>query len=115
MRRSNVALRLQPSLLEEARNVAQSEGITLNQLINVAVAEKLSVRRTDEYFRAMAAKANAKKALKLLSRAGTGNPPVKGDEFLPGDNPSKRRSLSENHATQQPRHVASRSRGLPSR
>ena len=54
MRRSNVALRLQPSLLEEARNVAASEGIALNQLINVAVAEKLSVLRTDEYFRQMA-------------------------------------------------------------
>ena len=38
MRRSNVALRLQPSLLEEARKVAQSEGVAVNQLINVAVA-----------------------------------------------------------------------------
>ena len=42
MRRSNVALRLQPSLLDEARRVAESEGVALNQLINVAVAEKLS-------------------------------------------------------------------------
>src|SRR2546425_5355132 len=39
MRRSNVALRLQTSLLEEARRVANSEGVALNQLINVAVAE----------------------------------------------------------------------------
>jgi predicted HicB family RNase H-like nuclease len=51
MRRSNVALRLQPSLLEEARKVAQSEGVAVNQLINVAVAEKLSALRTDDYFR----------------------------------------------------------------
>jgi predicted HicB family RNase H-like nuclease len=56
MRKSNVALRLQPSLLEEARKVAKGEGIALNQLINVAVAEKLSVMRTDEYFREMAAR-----------------------------------------------------------
>ena len=42
MRRSNVALRLQTSLLDEARRVAESEGVALNQLINVAVAEKLS-------------------------------------------------------------------------
>src|SRR5438094_9371322 len=40
MRRSNVALRLQTSLLEEAKRVAESEGAALNQLINVAVAEK---------------------------------------------------------------------------
>ena len=41
MRKSNFALRLQPSLLDEARKVAETEGVALNQLINVAVAEKL--------------------------------------------------------------------------
>ena len=55
MRRSNVALRLQPSLLDEARRIAESEGVALNQLINVAVAEKLSALRTDDYFRERAA------------------------------------------------------------
>ena len=40
MRRSNFALRLQPSLLEELRKAAEAEGVALNQLINVAVAEK---------------------------------------------------------------------------
>ncbi|WP_210324993.1 hypothetical protein [Mesorhizobium silamurunense] len=44
------ALRLQPSLLDEARKVAESEGVPLNQLINVAVAEKLSALRTESYF-----------------------------------------------------------------
>ena len=48
MRKSNVALRLQPSLLVEARRVSESEGVALNQLINVAVAEKLSALRTEE-------------------------------------------------------------------
>ena len=81
MRRSNVALRLQPSLLEEARKVAQSEGVAVNQLINVAVAEKLSALRTDDYFRQMAANGDVKKALKILSRAGVGNPPMAGDEL----------------------------------
>jgi hypothetical protein len=42
MRKSNFALRLQPSLLDEARNLAEAEGVALNQPINVAVAEKLS-------------------------------------------------------------------------
>ena len=42
MRKSNFALRLQPSLLEEAGTVAETEVEALNQLINVAVAEKLS-------------------------------------------------------------------------
>jgi hypothetical protein len=80
MRRSNVALRLQPSLLVEARRVAESEGAALNQLINVAVAEKLSALRTEDYFRERAARADIKKAKSVLKRAGRGKPPVPGDE-----------------------------------
>lgn len=60
MRRSNVALRLQMSLLDEARRVAEDEGVALNQLINVAVAEKLSALRTEDYFRERAARASIK-------------------------------------------------------
>ena len=46
MRRSNFALRLQPSLLEELRKAAELEGVVLNKLINVAVAEKVFALRT---------------------------------------------------------------------
>ena len=83
MRKSNFALRLQPSLLEEARKLAESEGVALNQLINVAVAEKLSALRTENYFSQRAVRANLPKALKILKRAGTANPPVTGDELSP--------------------------------
>lgn len=81
MRRSNVALRLQESLLEEARRGAASEGVALNQLINVAVAEKLSALRTDDYFRERAGRANISKAKRQLKRAGKNKPPVPGDEL----------------------------------
>ncbi len=84
MRRSNFALRLQPSLLEEARKVAEREGVALNQFINVAVAEKLSALRTESYFRERAARADVPRALEILSRAGAGNPPLPGDELPPG-------------------------------
>ncbi|HEV2687785.1 MAG TPA: hypothetical protein VGV35_04500 [Bryobacteraceae bacterium] len=80
MRRSNVALRLQPSLLNEARRVSESEGVALNQLINVAVAEKLSALRTEEYFRERAGRGNIEKAKRILKRAGKGKPPMPGDE-----------------------------------
>lgn len=80
MRKSNFALRLQPSLLEEARNVAKSEGVALNQLINVAVAEKLSALRTESYFAERAERADIARALAILKRAGAGNPPMEGDE-----------------------------------
>jgi hypothetical protein len=46
MKKSNFALRLQPSLMEEAKKVAKAEGVAVNQLINVAVAEKVSALRT---------------------------------------------------------------------
>ena len=81
MRKSNFALRLQPSLLEEARRLAETEGVALNQFINVAVAEKLSALRTEKYFAERAARANIPKALGILERAGVGNPPMKGDRL----------------------------------
>jgi len=79
MRKSNFALRLQPSLLDEARKLAQEEGVALNQLINVAVAEKLSALRTESYIAERAARADLPKALSILKRAGVGRAPVKGD------------------------------------
>jgi hypothetical protein len=83
MRKSNVALRLQPSLLEEARKLSEKEGVALNQFINVAVAEKLSALRVEAYFREMAQKADVAKALKILSRADPGKAPMPGDELEP--------------------------------
>ncbi|MBV8799196.1 MAG: toxin-antitoxin system HicB family antitoxin [Alphaproteobacteria bacterium] len=81
MRKSNFALRLQPSLLEEARKLAAAEGVALNQLINVAVAEKISALRTEDYIAKRAARANIPKALAILARAGTSSPAGKGDEL----------------------------------
>lgn len=80
MRRSNVALRLQTSILEEARRVSETEGVALNQFINVAVAEKLSALRTEDYFRQRGQRGDVARAKRALKRAGRGNPPVAGDE-----------------------------------
>lgn len=80
MRKSNFALRLQPALLDEARKLAESEGVALNQLINVAVAEKLSALRTETYFAERAARADIAQALTILGKAGAGKAPVAGDE-----------------------------------
>ena len=79
MRKSNFALRLQPSLLDEARKLAEEEGVALNQFINVAVAEKLSALRTERTIAQRAARADIPKALRILRRAGAGRPPMKGD------------------------------------
>ena len=85
MRKSNIALRLAPSLMAEARKLADREGVALNQLINVAVAEKISTLRTAEYFRERAGRANRRETLRILAHAGKGNPPQEGDELPPSE------------------------------
>jgi hypothetical protein len=47
MRASNFALRQQPSLLEELRAMSELEGVAVNQLINVAIAEKLAQKAVE--------------------------------------------------------------------
>lgn len=84
MRRSNFALRVPPTLLDEARKAAESEGVALNQLITLALAEKISAMRMEEYFEERARRANPIKFKEVLSRLGRGNPPVEGDE-IPAD------------------------------
>src|SRR5438034_7336260 len=81
MRRSNFALRVPPTLLAEARKAAESEGVALNQLITLALAEKVSAMRTEEYFEERARRANPAKVTRILARVGKGNPPIEGDEL----------------------------------
>lgn len=91
MRKSNFALRLQPSLLEEARRAAEAEGVALNQLINVAVAEKVAALRTRAYFEERAGRVNLVAAMDILSRAGRGVPPIAGDELDPRERTDARK------------------------
>ena len=83
VRKSHFALRLQPSLLDEARRLAEQEGVPLNQWINVAVAEKISAMRTASYFEGRRRRTDVAGALEILKRAGQGNPPLPGDELPP--------------------------------
>lgn len=77
--KANYALRLQPSLKNAAERLAAAEGTSLNQFINVAVAEKLSALETEEFFRARAARGDRQAFLKFLDEAGNAAP-VEGDE-----------------------------------
>jgi uncharacterized protein (DUF1778 family) len=78
--KANYALRLQPSLKAAAERVAMAEGASLNQFINVAVAEKLSALETEEFFRARAARGKREAFLGFLDGAGD-EPPGAGDEL----------------------------------
>src|ERR1700722_20157431 len=102
MRSSNFALRLQPSLMEEARKTAESEGVALNQLINVAVAEKISALRTAEYFQERGSRSNRAETLRILQMAGRNNPPVEGDEL-----PKNWKGLGRSKAKRKPGQMGS--------
>jgi hypothetical protein len=80
MTQANYALRLQASIKAEAERLAKAEGTTLNQFINVAVAEKIAALRTADFFRKRARRANVEAALTLLDRLGNDEPPQAGDE-----------------------------------
>jgi hypothetical protein len=72
--RGNFTLQLKLSLFDEARQAAEAEGVSLNRLVNVAVGEKLSVLRTENYFAERAGRASVPKALYIRKRAGVGHP-----------------------------------------
>ena len=89
MRQANYSLRLQAALKAEAERLAKQEGTTLNQFINVAVAEKISALRTADYFRERAARANLAEAEQLLESFGSDEPPREGDELAPARVPAR--------------------------
>lgn len=78
MTKANYSLRLQPSLKMAAEKFAQTEGTSLNQFINVAVAEKLSALDTERFFKDRAKGASRADFLAFLDGAGDAVP-VEGD------------------------------------
>jgi hypothetical protein len=66
--------------MDDLHIVVEQEGTTLNQFINVAVAEKLAALRTERSFQERAARANREDFLAILELAGTGSV-VEGDEL----------------------------------
>jgi hypothetical protein len=67
--------------LAEARKAVESDGVALNQQITLALAEKVSTIRTDEYFEERARRADPAKVSGILARVGKGNPPIEGDDL----------------------------------
>jgi hypothetical protein len=70
MTKANYSLRLQPSLKIAAEKFALTEGTSLNQFINVAVAEKLSALDTERFFKDRAKGASRDDFLAFLDGAG---------------------------------------------
>ncbi len=73
-------LRLPRSIKAAAENLARAEGISMNQFIATAVAEKLSVLSTADYFIQRAKRAKPDAIDRILNRSGD-EPPRAGDEL----------------------------------
>jgi len=65
---SALSLRLPKSLHEQLREVAQEEGISINQFIMLAVAEKVASISAIEYLEKRAKRGSREKFLEILSK-----------------------------------------------
>ena len=78
-------LRLMPSVRKNAEVFSNKEGVSLNQFINVAVAEKLAHLEHEQWIqkRKKPSKALTERALQILNRANSADPEP-GDELPSG-------------------------------
>ena len=72
---SSISLRLPESLHERVREIAAKEGISINQLITTALAEKLSALLTSEYLAERAARGSRRKFERVLRKVRGAEPP----------------------------------------
>ncbi|MEO8030575.1 MAG: toxin-antitoxin system HicB family antitoxin [Gemmatimonadota bacterium] len=84
---SALSLRLPNSLHIRARELAEREGISLNQFVSTAVAEKLSALLTEEYLASRAQRGSRRAYLKALGKAPDVTPAP--DDVLPTDGRSR--------------------------
>lgn len=71
---STLSLRLPNSLHEHVRELAKKEGISINQFISTAVAEKLSALLTEEYLRERAERGSRDAYLRVLAKVPDEDP-----------------------------------------
>ena len=77
---STMSVRLPESLHEKARELAKREGVSINQLVTTALAEKLSALLTEEYLEERARRGSREGFEKALSKVQDREPDP-GDEL----------------------------------
>ncbi len=71
---STISLRLPDSLHKAARKLAAQEHISINQLITLALAEKISALMTEEYLGERAAHADREKFAAAMDKVADAEP-----------------------------------------
>jgi hypothetical protein len=80
---ATLSLRLPESVHEKLAELAKKEGVSLNQLLSSAAAEKLAALMTEEYLADRAKRASRAKLNAVLAKVPKG-PPASGDELPAG-------------------------------
>jgi hypothetical protein len=71
---STLSLRLPNSLHEEVKKLARREGISINQLVSTAVAEKLAALMTEEHLEKRAKRGSKTRFRRVLRKVATVEP-----------------------------------------
>ncbi len=79
---STLSLRLPESLHELARELAKQEDISVNQLITLALAEKISALKTEEFFEERAKRGSRARFERAMAKVAKVEPP--SEDRLPG-------------------------------
>ncbi len=77
---STMSLRLPESLHQKVREMAEKEGVSINQLITTALAEKLSAQMTVEYLEERARRGERTSFDRVLGKVKD-RVPDEGDEW----------------------------------
>lgn len=73
---STISLRLPDSLHARVRELARKENVSINQVITLALAEKLSALMTEEYLGTRAKRGDRRRFQRALAKVANSEPPV---------------------------------------
>ncbi len=71
---SAISVRLPDSLHKRVKEVAQRDKVSINQMITLAIAEKLSALETEDYLGARAKRASKSRFQKALKKVSSSSP-----------------------------------------
>jgi hypothetical protein len=74
---SALSLRIPKSMHEQLRELASEEGVSINQFVTLAIAEKIATLMTVEYLEKRAERGSREKLLAALAKA----PDIEPEEF----------------------------------
>ena len=87
---ATLSLRLPESVHRKLAQLAKAEGVSLNQLLSAAAAEKLAALMTEEYLADRSKRSSRRRFDAVLAKVPNA-PPVAGDEMPPGYSKRSRR------------------------